>query len=874
MRRPWTHQQHRIWIALAIPALLVLMVWPRPVSAQAPTGTTGVYYVGPEDAIADAINLAAPYLVRVDQPDLAQVIVINNAPLRDSLQVFSNEIQQERVGLVLFCGPLFPQAVEDLRALLGVSAFGLAESAESVPVQTPTREDPLQREITWRSAPPIRARTLITNPNLLRSIVVSSEGQGLIQRARGREETQVLLIGGWLSHPSNNAWPEWAYYNYLIYRLIVDAAGTGRPLSFSNYPHSPAPQRSLRWTIAGAGASLIFSAVAIFYGAQRRLYLNPALADSWHALTALAAQPAEPEAWRRVGFHRPLAGFLAYLPLGLLLMLPTIGYGVYVLPEMLLGGPDRLETWTAVNVGTLALWILLDAGMGIAAVRHFSANQTLFPRRAPRYLQFYVWWQFLSGTAQAGIIGILVATALPGSGLAHLTYYLLALAALQFPGFLQIFALSFRARQRFDYEQFLNLFHALSLPLAQMGVILALRPWGQASAAIGPGLAGSIGVAGGTLLARALTFLLGAGLHRREGLPLRALFLPTFDAQTRAEMLAFGLPWAVGAAIPAVGTLLQITLLSEPLASTVGSEIWQLLMLLAGGYEVLLVGLYRDLMPALTEAHVMNTKTLLRYYLSQAIRYGAWLSFFLFAVLAAIGEPLLGSETLISWLGVEQSTGEVGALSLLLPILGWGALRWAAWLPDRMLEAAKRPSLIALLALIEHGARLGGALLLVRVWGASGVLAAYLGALILRIGIGRVLAGHQLVRARLYVWQSLIAPAGAGVILYQLLRGATALWEPATLRGSVLFSIGLLLPTLLFYAFLTALLGGWDAGGLEELRRATRISGLGRPFAWALRLSVRSGARLSPLHGRFPMALYELAQDEAHALTFAQTSIE
>lgn len=858
-------------------ALLMLMAWPRSASAQAPTGPTGVYYVGPEDAIADAIDLAAPYLVRVGQSDLAQVIVINNAPLRDSLEVFSNEIQQGRVGLVLFCGPLFPQAVEDLRALLGVSAFGLGETAEPVPAQTPAREDPLQEEITWRSAPPIRARTLITNPNLLRTIVVSPEGQGIIQRARGREETQVLLVGGWLSHPSNSGWTEWAYYNYLIYRLIVDAAGVARPLSFSNYPYSPAPQRSLRWVIVGVGAVLIVGAAAIFYGAQRRLYLKPALADSWHALTALAAQPAEPEAWRQVGFHRPLAGLLTYLPVGLLLLLPTIGYGVYILPEVLLGGAQRLETWTTVNIATMALWILLDAGTGIAAVRHFSANQTHFPRRAPRYLQYYVWWQLLSGAAQAGLICILVVTALPGSGLAHLTYYLLALAALQLPGFLEIFALSFRARQRFDYEQFLNLFYALSLPLVQTGAILVLRPWHQASAAIGPGLAGSIGVATGLFLARALTFTVGAGLHWREGIPLRALFLPTFDGRTRAEMLAFGLPWAVSAAIPAVGTLLQLALLSEPLSSIVGNQTWQVLVLLAGGYEVLLVGLYRDLMPALTEAHVTNNKTLLRYYVSQAIRYGAWLSLFLFVVLATISEPLMGllpgDETGASWLRMEQILGEVNLFSLLLLMLGWGALRWAAWLPDRMLEAAGRPGLIALLALVEHGARLGGALLLLKIWGAPGVLAAYLGALILRIGLGRVLAGHYLVRARVYVWQSLIAPAAASLLLHHLLRSAIALWEPATLRGGIGFSIVLLLPALLVYAFLTALLGGWDDGGLEELRRATKISGLGKPFAWALLLSVRGGARLSLLHGRFPMALYALAQEEARALTFAQRSI-
>ncbi len=50
------------------------------VLAQTSTSPVGVYYVGPEDAVAQAIDLASPHLIRVTRSELAQVVVLNDAP--------------------------------------------------------------------------------------------------------------------------------------------------------------------------------------------------------------------------------------------------------------------------------------------------------------------------------------------------------------------------------------------------------------------------------------------------------------------------------------------------------------------------------------------------------------------------------------------------------------------------------------------------------------------------------------------------------------------------------------------------------------------------------------------------------------------------
>jgi len=851
--------------ALTLSALLLtLLLAPPHASAQTSGETVGVYYIGPEDAVAAAIDLASPYIVRVDQPELATVVVINNVPLQETLSAFSDGIQQERTGLVLFCGSLFPQSTNDLRRLLGFSTFGLDQVAEPSRVSPADRDDPLVRALTWTSAPVVHSRTIIDNANLLLPIIATGgdEGttsSGVIQRVRGRDTTQALIVGGWMTHPSNEAWTSWPYFNYLIYRVIYDAAGIGRPLSYTDYPGSPTPQRTSRWAIAGAGVGVLLGSLAVFYGARRRLFLGPPTPPQ----SADRRQPGSTAAaWQQAGFRRPLAGFLAYLPLGVLLAAPSAAFQLYVLPEILFTDAQGYGLWAIVGRWTLAAWVLLDAGTGTAAVRHFAATRTHQPERAARYLQFHVWWQFLSGAAQIAVVGLLSAFAMPAVGLAHFTYYLLARALLQIPGFLSVFGIAARARQRFDHEQLLNLFAQVIVPLLQIGAVVVFLSVGEARPELGVGVAGAIGLTAGALIGEGLTFLLGARLHRQDGQTFRALFVPAFDGKTSREVLAFGIPWAVGAAIPAVGAVIQVLLLDGRLTALgIDTGVWASLIGVTAAFEVLLTGLYLGLMPALAEAAPFGYKTLLRHYVSQSIRYGAWTSLMLFAAISAIAGNAL---RLVPWLG------ESPLAPWLLPIMAWGALRWAAWLPDRMLEAAGKPALVTLLATLEQGIRLGSAPFLIALWGLPGLPAAYVAGLLVRAIVGRALSSRHLVKARIHVWQSLIAPAISAVIIYQALQWASTLGGGEDWQTSVAIGVALLLPALLVHGLLTALLGGWDDGGLAELRRAADISGIGRPFAWLLWQCVRLGSRISPLHGRFPMPLYALADDEAQSLTVAQ----
>lgn len=858
------------WLTVCVLAALVANV--SPAVAQS-VETIGIYYIGPDDAIAHAIDRSNPYLVRVEQPDLAQVVIINNPLMTDtvaqSLEAWGTEAQQGQLGMVIFCGDLFPQTSQDLRNALGVSTFGMERTAVATEINDSLGDDPLADAITWASAPELGARTVITNPNLLQPVVTTRRQGNVIQRVRGREgvrvttQTQTLVVGPWLDHPTNTRWTQWAYFDYLIYRLIADASGASSILAFADYPRSPTPQRAGRWLIVGAGIGLMLGAGIIYTTARRRLYLDTNLTESWRRISLLSSKSQNLSEWHRAGFHRPLAGFLALLPWSLILFIPLAVYTHYLLPDILTAGTSGLDLWDEVTVWTAALWLLIDAGMGVAAVQRFIAHFVHSPQRAVRFLQFYVWWQMLSGAIQIGLVCIVTALALPATGLAHLTYPLLARALLQLPGFFGIFSLAFRARQRFGVEQFLNLLTIATVPIFQTGSILLLRQLVANNTNLSESVAVVFGLATGIMLAQTLTFSAGALLHRRAGHAISALFLPTFDSHTFYEMITFGFPWAIAAAIPALSALLQLKLASTTLgAGLIPTELglagWQLLILITTGFEVLLTSLYQSLMPALTEAAVLQTQTLLKYYISQGARYGAWFSFFLLAALSALGVSLFPPVL----------ARQAGPLELwLLPMLLWGALRWTAWLPDRMLEAAGHPTIIVRLTLIEHIIRIGGTLILTPLFGTGGLIIAYLAGLILRMGPAMGAAGRHLIRGKLYVWQSLLAPIVAAFPIYFALRAIRNLPSSLATDAGWLGMIAVLLLAIPVYTFLTALLGGWDTGSLLDLERATAISSVGYPLAWLMLQAVRLGAQISPLHGRFSVGLYVLAQEEAMAVT-------
>ncbi len=855
-----SQRPRRILIALLGVALLAATLTPW-VWAQVSPSAIGVYYIGPEDQIAVSINESRPYLVRVDQPELAQVLVINNVPLtEETATYFGQRVQEGAIGLVLFCGPLFPQRPEDLRPLLGMSSFGLSTTERSTDLSISDEADPLQGALAWGSAPELQARTVISNPNLLKPIIVSGNRPPVLSRLRGRDTGQVLIVGPWLESSTNRAWTQWPYFRYLVYRLIVDAADAARPLSFADYPLSPVPRPQVRWIIAGIGGTLIIGVAWLFYLARRRLFLKPLSApDSARPETETSSR------WQRAGFHRPLAGLLTLFPLGLMLFLPLAVFNARTVPEFLLPNEQTLTNWQHVGEWISIVGLCFDASVGVAVVYYFSTHRIHYPERSLRFFQFYVWWQLLSGVVLAGLIVLGVTTILHRTSIAHLTYHILVWTVLQVPGFFGVFNFFFRASQRFDREQILRLAETVGVVGCQMIFAPLFGAWGATQPAVGRALGSAMGLGIGLYAARALTFALGLGFLIQEDNPLTALLRPAYRGDVVRQALSFGLRRMVGTLAVALSSLFTIRWLASQLSEqAVTYTHWTALFTALSIYDLLLWGLGHPLVPTMAQAAALGYRTLLRYYINQAMRYGIGLGLFLTAVLAAIG-PTIWLELL----GLPPAAGQ-----WLLPLLGLGAARWLAWLPHRVLEAGGRPGLSSLVMIIAHALRVVGTLIATPRLGLQTVFIANAAGLGLEALLAWILMRRFVIRVKINIWQLWIAPLGSAFLLYQGLNLLTGEVGGASLWINVAGYAVMMTLALPVFTALTALLGGWDRGSLKELERAVQLCRLSYPLSWLVLQLTRLSATISPLHGRFPVSLYTLAQEEAEALTYAHISTE
>ena len=126
-----------------------------------------------------------------------------------------------------------------------------------------------------------------------------------------------------------------------------------------------------------------------------------------------------------------------------------------------------------------------------------------------------------------------------------------------------------------------------------------------------------------------------------------------------------------------------------------------------------------------------------------------------------------------------------------------------------------------------------------------------------------------IVRVHIYIWQTFVSPLLSGMLIYYLLHVMLVEVTPVRQTSFVFAALPL---GLWIYAFFTALFGGWDDASIQEFERAVQLSGIGKPYAWVLWQCIRLGARISPLHGRFPIVIAGIAEEQATAISFTRSA--
>ncbi len=852
---------------------LLLGVGMRNGDAQTlPPSPINVYYVQqagakrPDDPVLQALTLTDQLQV-VESLDQAQAIVVYNA--RPSFQEIS-AVRDRGLGMVLFIAPQLDTQLIAL-AELGLG-WGGGYGSEAISIEpVPDVSDPLLEQINWTSAPQIKARSLVvavSGGGELETLVYTEDSHELILGRVTAGNGFVYVFTPWATSDKDHN-PDllrWPYWNYLVYHLTARAAGA-TPLSYADYPGSPIPHAPQRTGLTAALGIMLAGTAGAFVWSRHYSRRHPEALDRIVAnaqrYTKLQGSP-----WEEVGFHRPLAGFLFLVAVGLVMFIVLMIYQQAVLYGTLLKSAQARGVWSVITTFFNTFWLLFDWGTSTAFVKFFAERRVDDPREGIKYAQLFVWWQAITGTIQLGLVVLIAAFIVPHTGYAFMSYYLILHALIQFPGFLTVFQHTLRAYQKQDYDQVLNLIFYLAPILVQSVTVFLFSRWGASNPVFGDSMGGVFGLGVGAYLTQVLVFLAGYTLLKRLGYNAGVLFMVHFDRKTIVSALSFGTPITIAGIAGGLGYTVQTALIAAYVLNwTEVQGNWDVVspqgLLLA--YSAV-AGLYYGLMPAISEAFNHGRLALTRYYVAQGFKYGGFFSAFVASALIGVGDRFI-----LGALGDDYRR----AAGLMLVMGLWGMIQFPAWLADRLQEGTGRPDLQMWLLIMEQTIRILLMFLLMPSLGLTGLILAYVVALPIKNVAAWWINRRLILPFRIYWWQTAVAPLLAGAVNWALLRGLGAAMggdDINQINSVILFFIALL-PSLPVFCFFDGMFGGWDDPGLAELRRAAGLSSLGKPIAWLIYYASALGARLSPLHGRFPVDLFDMAQVEARTLTQARVSL-
>jgi len=716
-------------------------------------------------------------------------------------------------------------------------------------------------DVSWKSGPETW-RPIELAPGLPRDRVLLATEQGRpLMVARGK--TVILAFA------ADKELRDWTYFNYALYAAASDAAGAPRD-SFAEWRAAPVPQQGARWFYLVAVPIVWVLFFLLYRVARRRGRARPRAAEAFFAAIEEAAEQRDAtdagggqSGWNRAGFARPLAGYLT--------LVATMSFmvGGYLVLQWVLTGvvqpfPVASGLWQTPWATLIIIALFFEMGTNDASVKYFAEDRVARPADALANFQFYVWWAFFQRLLQTTLLGAVAIFWLPHSrDYAIYALFVLLFAFKGLPSIAPLGRFVLTGLQRFDVQNILDLLESKILKyLAPIPFVLLGRAWGADNPAYGEIFGAAIGLAIGYLAMTLATLAIGLVALRVVGVPIRPLFLAQFDWRLVKRQFLFGGKIALGAEPMFLVGAMEAWVITRYFADF---NAWQGIrdLLMAKLVELLFQfagPFYNGAVSAVSEAYSAGKRKLTQYYVARFLQFGALFHITIFSLMLALGPVYIHS------LGPQWSR----AIPF-LPIALLFGLTWpAVWASDNVLKGAGRPLTLLALMYTEYGVRVALIILLVPRIGFLGLLAAGIGATLLKALLSWTVNHFTLVPFRISVRAALIAPAAAGLVNYLLWAGVLFAWAPATTAGVLaLLCVAAGLSFLVTF-FVTGLAGGYDSAVLDEMREATDMtSPVLRPVARTLCAAAHRGARMSPVAPR-PLPFTNQALAEAEDLTHAE----
>lgn len=204
-----------VWMLAVVLALSLA----RPLEAYAQDGLHVYCPKGSQaGVICQALGLAreVQFTDRIEQ---AEVLALEGSPA-------NTEEVAERVrkgaGLVWALGP--EVGAEELSQILGVSVqLSLSREAVGLVPGDSAEGKSLAEQVVWASAPQVRDRLLLQGVELIPLAQAYEDGTPVLAQVEVGEGRVYLFLA--FLGDANPQLQDWAYFDYLVYRLVMQAGG-------------------------------------------------------------------------------------------------------------------------------------------------------------------------------------------------------------------------------------------------------------------------------------------------------------------------------------------------------------------------------------------------------------------------------------------------------------------------------------------------------------------------------------------------------------------------------------------------------------------------------------------------------------------------
>jgi len=496
--------------------------------------------------------------------------------------------------------------------------------------------------------------------------------------------------------------------------------------------------------------------------------------------------------------------------------------------------------------------------------RFIAEAQIKNPRKMVEYIQYFIWYQMITGLVQTTAVSLYALFVVPRQDLAYAVWIMLIHSTTQYPGFLGVFRGVLSSLQEFNKSEVLGFVSGeFFQKLTEVAFVLWGRKWGMENPEIGEIMGIAIGATIGFYIDDFMATLLSAWYFSKvmedRGIRAKDCFRVDFDWKLVKEVglygLKSGMPSVFGVAVglyelwlwisfvPQYTTFITLSAMASGIANTINqAQSMPITMLIS-------------------EAYNNGKKKLTQYYIGQAWRFYGMVQAFFIAIILIV---LMVLRPAYQVFGLEQNY--IKSIPFILPWIIRHAQQPYTSLGDSILAGTDHPTRLMFLRFFEEIMKV----VFMTIWihpaflnlpgrfGFSAIIwiipCGIYPAIMWKTVLMYTYTNKKIVKLKFPLWQAFGAPLIAAFGTYGLGYACKeAFFDPLYASGNAIAGIVVMIVSAISLVFIfffptTALLGGWDHNNLRDFKKAMIMSGPSKPLVWIIYKSAEVPAKHSKLH--------------------------